>query len=194
MEDQRKLPPHVLIFPLPLQGPVNSMFNLAELLCFSGLHVTVVVTEDIHGRLLGSTNIQSRFARYQGFQLKSIPDGLPEDHPRDGNNFIELFDSLKSKTKPLFKDMLTSGCLTSESCRRPVSFIIADGMLGFTCDVAQELGIPIVYVRTISPCCLWVFFCLPRLIETGELPFSGSFNGNKKFFFFPPFFFIFNLM
>lgn len=191
MEDQRKLPPHVLIFPLPLQGPVNSMFNLAELLCLSGLHITVVVTQNIHARLLRSTNIQSRLARYQGFQLKTIPDGLPEDHPRDGDNFIELFDSLKSKTKPLFKDMLTSGCLTPESCRRPVSFIIADGILGFTCDVAQELGIPIVYVRTISPCCLWVFFCLPRLIETGELPFSGSFNGYKKFFVFCFLFFCF---
>ncbi|XP_058216430.1 receptor-like protein Cf-9 homolog [Rhododendron vialii] len=34
-------PPHVLIFPLPLQGPINSMLKLAELLCLSGsLHVT----------------------------------------------------------------------------------------------------------------------------------------------------------
>lgn len=173
--DRETLPPHVLLFPLPLQGPVNSTFKLAELLCLAGLHITVLLTEDIHSRLLRNANTQSRFDRYPGFQLKTIPDGLPENHSRSGDKFMELFDSLKSKTKSLFKEMLTYGAggLSSET-RRPVSFIIADGILGFTCDVAQELGIPIVYIRTISPCCLWVFFCLPKLIEAGELPFAGD--------------------
>lgn len=55
-----------------------------------------------------------------------------------------------------------------------VSCIIADGILGFTCDVANEIGVPIFYVRTISAACLWVFFCLPKLIEAGELPFEGD--------------------
>lgn len=151
------------------------MFKLAELLCLAGLHITFVVTEHIHGRLLRYTDIQSRFEYYPGFQLKTIPDGLPEDDPRSGDKFMELFDSLKSKTKLVFKDMLTSGCLSHQK-RRPVSIIIADGCLGFTCDVANEIGIPIIYVRTLSPCCLWVFFCLPRLIEAGEIPFT--INGN----------------
>ncbi|KAL3521162.1 hypothetical protein ACH5RR_019311 [Cinchona calisaya] len=166
-------PPHVLIFPMPLQGPVNSMFKLAELLCLSGLHITFLVTEHIHARILRDTNIQSRFSNYPGFQLKTIPDGLPEDHPRSRDKYMELFDSLKSKSKLLFKEMLTSGSLCDET-RRPVKFIIADGCLGFTCDVANEIGIPIVYVRTISACCLWIFFCLPKLIQTGELPFVGD--------------------
>ncbi|CAI9091603.1 OLC1v1026675C1 [Oldenlandia corymbosa var. corymbosa] len=174
MDQTTKPPPHVLIFPLPLQGPVNSMFKLAELLCLAGIDVTVVVTEHIHGRLLRYTNIQDRFNHYPGFQLKTIPDGLPADHPRSGDKFMELFDSLKAKTKPIFKDILTSDCLTAAGSRRPVDFIIADGSLGFTCDVANEIGIPIVYVRTISPCCLWVFFCLPKLIEAGELPFKPA--------------------
>ncbi|XP_027162199.1 7-deoxyloganetic acid glucosyltransferase-like [Coffea eugenioides] len=173
MNQKPQLPPHVLIFPLPLPGPVNSMLKLAELLCLAGLHITFVVTEHIHGRLLRYANIQSRFECYPGFQLKTIPDGLPEDDPRSRGKFAVLFDSLKSKGKLIFKDMLTSGCLSHQK-RRPVSFIIADGCLGFTCDAANEVGIPIVYVRTVSPCCLWVFFCLPRLIEAGEIPFNGD--------------------
>lgn len=147
------------------------MFKLAELLSLAGLHVTFLVTEYIHGRLLRYTNIQARLSHYTGFQLKTIPDGLPDDHPRSGDKFMDMFDSLKANSKAIFKDMLTSGCL-SDGTRRPVKFIISDGILGFTCDVAKEIGVPIVYVRTISPCCLWVSFCLPKLIEAGELPFN----------------------
>lgn len=171
--DQEALPPHVLIFPLPLQGPVNSMFKLAELLCLSGLHVTFLVTDHIHTRLLKYSNIQSRFDGYPGFRLETISDGLPEDHPRSGAQLMEMFDSLKFKTKILLKDLLTSGKLNSDS-RRPVTCIISDGIMGYTCDVANDVGLPIIYVRTISACCLWVFFCLPKLIESGELPFAGA--------------------
>ncbi|XP_071734489.1 7-deoxyloganetic acid glucosyl transferase-like [Rutidosis leptorrhynchoides] len=168
--DKVTLPPHVLIFPLPLQGPVNSMFKLAELLCLSGFHITFLVTDHIHTRLLKYSNIQSRCDIYPRFRLETISDGLPEDHPRSGSGLIELFESLKTN-KILFKDLLTSGKLNSDS-RRPVTCIIANGTLGYTCDVANELGIPILFVRTISACCLWVFFRLPKLIESGELPFS----------------------
>ncbi|KAJ8542093.1 hypothetical protein K7X08_016959 [Anisodus acutangulus] len=175
MDEQQSLPPHVLIFPLPLQGPVNSMVKLAQLLCFSGLHITLLLTENIHNRLVRHTNISSRFDQFPGFQIKTISDGLPEDHPREGSKFLELFDSLKLKTKPLFKYMLTSGLLCSDDGkRRPVDCIIADGVLGFTCDVADEIGLPIFCVRTISPCCLWIFFCLPKLIESGEYPFKDD--------------------
>nr|AUR26631.1 UDP-glucosyltransferase 709L1 [Centella asiatica] len=165
-------PPHVLIFPLPLQGPVNSMFKLAELLCLAGIHVTFLVTDHIHSRLLRYSDIHSRFNRYPGFRLETISDGLPEDHPR-GDKFMELFDSLRMNTKPLFKQLLTSGSLVSDDLP-PMSCIIADGIMGFTCDVANEVGIPIIYVRTISACCLWVFFCLPNMIESGEIPFTGE--------------------
>ncbi|KAK2999815.1 hypothetical protein RJ639_023549 [Escallonia herrerae] len=167
MDDQGALPPHVLIFPLPFQGPVNSTLKLAELLSLSGLHITFLLTDFIHTRLLRHTNINSRLETYPGFRLESISDGLPEDHPRSSDLFMELFDSMKAVTKPLLKEYI----LTS---RRPVTCIIADGILGFTCDVANEIGIPIFYCRTMSACCLWVSFCLPKLIEAGELPFKGD--------------------
>lgn len=173
MDQETVLPPHVLIFPLPLQGPVNSTIKLAELLCLSGLHITLLLTHHIHTRLLKYSNIQSRFSSYPGFHLETIPDGLPEDHPRSIDRFIEVLESLKTKSSILFKDLLTSGKLSSDS-RRPVTCIIADGTMGYTCDVANEIGIPIMYIRTISACCLWVFFCLPSLIQSRELPFSGD--------------------
>ncbi|KAL6580309.1 hypothetical protein OROMI_008333 [Orobanche minor] len=164
--DQKPTPPvHVLIFPLPLQGPVNSMLNLAELLCLGDLRITFIVTDYIYARLQShSNNIQTRFSSYSGFQIRTISDGLPENHPR-GDRFLELFESLRSKTKPLFREVLSAS---------RVSCVIADGILGFTCDVANDVGVPIFYVRTISAACLWVFFRLPKLIQAREIPFQGD--------------------
>ncbi|KAH6762727.1 hypothetical protein C2S52_020160 [Perilla frutescens var. hirtella] len=166
MDQKPPAPPHVLIFPLPLQGPVNSMLKLAELLCLGGLHITFLVTDHIHGRLQRHSNIHTRFQSYPGFRIRTISDGLPESHPR-GDKFLELFESLRTKTRPLFKELL-------QSCDDRISCVIADGVLGFTCDVANDVGIPIFYVRTISAACLWVFFSLPTLIHSRELPFQGD--------------------
>ncbi|KAI8545281.1 hypothetical protein RHMOL_Rhmol07G0029400 [Rhododendron molle] len=45
---------------------------------------------------------------YPGFNLALIPDGLPEDHPRLGDQLMEMFDALEAMTKPLFREMLVS--------------------------------------------------------------------------------------
>ncbi|CAK9135699.1 unnamed protein product [Ilex paraguariensis] len=166
-------PPHVLIFPLPVQGHVNCMLKLAELLSLAGIHVTFLNSDYIHRRLLCYTDAQSRFKRYPGFHFETISDGLPADHPRSGDRVMEIFDSIKAITKPRFREMLMSGRLNDET-RRPVTCIIADGIMCFTIDVAKELGIPVVCFRTVSASCFWAFFCVPKLIEAGELPCKGE--------------------
>ncbi|KAA8539656.1 hypothetical protein F0562_026348 [Nyssa sinensis] len=171
--DQQSLPPHVLIFPLPLQGPVNCMLKLAELLCLAGFHVTFLNTDHIQSRLLRHTDVQSRLKRYPGFRFETISDGLPEDHPRSGDRFIEIFDSLAATTKPLFREMLNSGCLSSDTAR-PVTCIIADGFLDFLLVVAEEIGIPLFYFDTTSPCSVLAYLSIPKLIDAGELPFNGN--------------------
>ncbi|CAI9091602.1 OLC1v1026674C1 [Oldenlandia corymbosa var. corymbosa] len=174
MDEKPKAPlPHLVFFPLPFQGPVNSMFKLAELFCLEGFGVTFVVTECIHRRLVTSSNIQFLRHSYPSFHLMALTDGLPNDHPRNGDRFIEVFNSLKINTMPLLKDLLISG-----SFWQPVTCIVADGLMGFAFDVAKETGIPIFYVRTIGPCTLWTFFCLPHLLDSGELPPLDTTNIN----------------
>ncbi|CAI9115095.1 OLC1v1015929C1 [Oldenlandia corymbosa var. corymbosa] len=178
MDEKPNAPPHLLFFPLPAQGPVNSMFKLAELLCLEGLQVTFLVTEYIHHRLLNFSNIQSRLQSCHGFQLQAITDGLPDGHSRSADSFLEVLNSLKLNTMPLLKELLTSGSFRSDegSSQQPVTGMVADGLMGFTFDVASEIGIPIFYVRTIGPCSLWTFFCLPKLIDSGELPPLDAIN------------------
>ncbi|GAA0159401.1 transferase [Lithospermum erythrorhizon] len=176
MEEETPLtthPPHVLIFPLPLQGPVNCMLKLAELLCLHDLHVTFLNTEHIHQRLLRYSNVESYFKRYPNFNFGTIPDGLSDNNSRTMDQISNLINSMEEVTKPLLMEMVTSGSLGKNS-NKPLSCIVADGIFCFAVDIAREIKVPLLFFDTISPCGLWTYLCVPKLIETGELPFSGD--------------------
>ncbi|XVE99681.1 hypothetical protein REPUB_Repub03eG0221200 [Reevesia pubescens] len=166
-DEQSQACPHVLVFPLPIQGHINSMVKLAELLALTGFKVTFLNSEHNHERLIKYTNITDHFARYPGFEFKTIPDGLPDDHPRSGNWFLEMFDAMEMKTKPSLRKILLK-------ISPPVDCIIEDGFLGFALDVAKEFGIPNIYFRTSSPNSFWAYYSIPDIIEAGELPIRGS--------------------
>ncbi|KAK6929422.1 hypothetical protein RJ641_005627, partial [Dillenia turbinata] len=168
MAEQTTIVPRALIFPVPLQGDINGMLKLAELFCLSNLHVTFLNSHHAHARLLQHTNIQIRFNRYPGFRFETISDGLPEDHPRTGDRFLELLHAMNTVTKPLFEELLTR--LVVDESESPVSCIIADGAFVFALDVAERLGIKLIFSRPINPHCLWTFHCIPQLIEAGEIP------------------------
>ncbi|RVW41373.1 7-deoxyloganetic acid glucosyltransferase [Vitis vinifera] len=167
--EHRSVSPHVLVFPFPIQGHVNSMLKLAELLSLAGLRITFLNSDYTHSRLLRYTNILDRFTRYAGFRFQTISDGLPLDHPRTGVQLKDMFDGMKATTKPLFREMIMSCCRSSD----PVTCIIADGIMGFAIDVGNEVGVPTISFRTSSPCAFWAYFSLPQLIEAGEVPFKG---------------------
>ncbi|MCL7038848.1 hypothetical protein MKW94_019622 [Papaver nudicaule] len=165
--------PHVLILPIPAQGHINSMLKLAELLCLSGINVTFVNTQQNHSGLFSFADVQSRFGQFPGICFETVPDGLSASFSNPEDFVTDLFDRLKNVIKPGFRDLLTSNRLKSDA-RGPVSCIIADGVLGFAIDVAEELGIPCISFRTISACCVWVFFCSQKLVENGDVPFKDE--------------------
>ncbi|XP_058181842.1 7-deoxyloganetic acid glucosyl transferase-like [Rhododendron vialii] len=173
-QEKSPLPPHVLIFPFPLQGHVNSMLKLAELLSLAAVHVTLLLSDFSHSRLLRHTDTHTRFSRYPGFRFETISDGLPEDHPRAGETVTDIMPSLQSVTGPLFKEMMVASDFLRSEDRRPVTCIIADGILSFAGDFALEKGIPLVYFRTISACAFWAYFCIQEVIEAGEVPLKGN--------------------
>ncbi|CAN0837772.1 7-deoxyloganetic acid glucosyl transferase [Linum grandiflorum] len=161
-------PPHVLIFPYPLQGHVTSMLSLAELLCLSNIRVTFLNSDHIQRRLLQFTTVQSRFSKYPHlFYFQTISDGLPSNHSRSGKEVFDLFQSMSSITRPLYKELLLSN-------QPPIDCVISDGALEFTVEVADEVGIPVVYFRTIGASCFWIYFCIPDIIEAGELPIRAE--------------------
>ncbi|KAI8540034.1 hypothetical protein RHMOL_Rhmol09G0230100 [Rhododendron molle] len=184
-DQETDLPPHVLIFPYPAQGHVNSMLKLAELLCHAGIHVTFLLTDDIHRRLLHHSNAPSQLTRYPGFRFETISDGLPEDNPRD-KIIMEQLRSFRATAKSFLRELLRSDReKDSNSGRKRVSCIIADGIMGFAIDVAEEIGIPVIVFRTTAACNFWAYFCGPKLIEAGEIPFQGSLQSTPVSYPFP---------
>ncbi|KAK6234286.1 hypothetical protein QUC31_006692 [Theobroma cacao] len=174
--EQSEACPHVLIFPLPLQGHVNSMFKLAELLALTGFKVTFLYSEHNHGRLVKYTNVSAHFASYPGFEFRTVPDGLPDDHPRSGDWFLEMYYAMETKAKLSLREMLLN-------INPPVDCIIGDGFLGFVLDVAKELGIPVFYFRTSSACCFWAYYSIPDIIQAGEIPIRGKVYDPMKIYF-----------
>jgi hypothetical protein len=165
--------PHVLIFPLPIQATVTSSLKLAELLSISDIHVTFLNTHHIHHRLLRHTNIASRFSRYPGFTFQTITDGLSDDNPRSAIQFDELITGIETVAAPLLREMLVSGSLSRRS-DRPVTCIIAEGLFYFALDFAEEIGVPLFYLDSLSPSCIWTYMCLPDLIQSAQIPFKGK--------------------
>ncbi|KAI3875261.1 hypothetical protein MKX03_011145 [Papaver bracteatum] len=170
--------PHVLIFPFPIQGHINSMLKLAEVLCISGISVTFVNTQRNHSRHLNFADVQSRFGGFPRFRFEAIPDGL-SDQPHSSGfsslpDFLGLLDRVEKVMKPGFRELLTSDHRFKSDTRGPVSCILADGILGFAIDVAHELGIPSISFRTISACGALCYLCLPKLIDNGEIPFKDE--------------------
>ncbi|XP_055827135.1 7-deoxyloganetic acid glucosyltransferase-like [Solanum dulcamara] len=160
--------PHVVIFPLPLQGPVNCMVKLAELLCLhQEIRVTFINTKYIHQRLLNCTDVQIRFAKYPNFKFVTVSYGLSEDNPRNGDQISKIIEGVEEVSSPLFREMvMTTTC--APTC------LIVDGIFTFAVHIAKEARIPLLYFDTICPCALWTYLAVPKLIEAGEIPFKGA--------------------
>ncbi|KAI0519080.1 hypothetical protein KFK09_006520 [Dendrobium nobile] len=159
---------HVLVFPYPAQGHINTMLRLAEALSFAGgLRISFLNTEHNHRRL-------SRFTFRPNFRFLSIPDGLPDDKPRSAQQVIELFHSLRTRSVDSFRALLLAGGNRDPDGWPPVTCVIVDGSMPFFMDPAQALGIPAIVFRTISASSLWVYLQISQMIEAGELPFPAD--------------------
>ncbi|KAL4188549.1 hypothetical protein AMTRI_Chr08g160850 [Amborella trichopoda] len=155
--------PHVLIFPFPAQGHINSMLKLAELfVSLTNFHVTFLNSEHNHKRLgLRADSLLERV------HFEAITDGLPECHPRSADRIMDLFDSLKARTKPIFREMLREKAKRGEP---PVTCVIGDAILSFILEIGEEVGVPVIAFRTVSACSLWAYFSIPWLIDARVLP------------------------
>ncbi|KAL2349005.1 hypothetical protein Fmac_003005 [Flemingia macrophylla] len=160
---------HVVIFPLPLPAHVGSMLKLAELLVLEGIHVTFLITESNHKRLLRFGDIEALSACYPTFHLKVISDGYDEgDHPGSGDRVGEIIPSITHHAKPFLREILVSAI-------PKVTCIIQDGIFGeLSTAFAAQLRIPLIHFRTISACCFWAFFCVPDLLHKNQLPIRGD--------------------
>nr|BAM63146.1 uncharacterized glucosyltransferase 2 [Ipomoea nil] len=146
------------------------MLKLAELLCLAGVHVTFLNTKHNHQRLLRSAangDVESRFDRYPGsFRFEVISDGFPEDHPRSVEDFLDVVNSLQTVAEPHLREVL----LRPPESGRKVTCAVVEAVFSYVFEIGKEVGVPVFAFETISPCCLGVYLCIPKLFQDGKLP------------------------
>ncbi|GAB4845286.1 hypothetical protein Ancab_038695 [Ancistrocladus abbreviatus] len=64
--------------------------------------------------------------------------------------------------------------LVSDDHKPKFSCSIADGVMGFPIDVANELQIPVIAFHTTSAASIWIALSIPELKEMGKYPFKGT--------------------
>uniref|UniRef100_A0A0E0EBC3 Uncharacterized protein n=1 Tax=Oryza meridionalis TaxID=40149 RepID=A0A0E0EBC3_9ORYZ len=168
-------PAHVLVFPWPIQGHLNVMLHLAVALAGAGVHVTFLHT-DYNLRRLGAAAAAAAVAS-PWLRFMSVPDGLPDDHPRTVADLGEISRSLHTAGRAAYRVLLASSSqlvpadAAGGGAFPPVTTVVADALLPFATDVAEEIGVPALAFRTASACSFLAYMSVPRLVELGELPF-----------------------
>ncbi|EYU18466.1 hypothetical protein ABFS82_02G058400 [Erythranthe guttata] len=163
--------PHAVLIPYPAQGHIAPVLKLAKLLHARGFFVTFVNTEFNHSRLVRARGPES-VSGLEDFQFKTIPDGLPFSDKDSTQDIPQLCDSLRKNGLPPFLDLIKN---LNESTECPkVSCIVSDGVMSFTLDAAEQLGIPEVVFFTTSACGFMGYCNYGELVTRGLFPLKDE--------------------
>ncbi|KAM6598683.1 hypothetical protein CsatA_018292 [Cannabis sativa] len=163
MEQQQQIKRlRLVLFPLPLQGHINPMLELATILYSKGFSITLIHIN------FNSPNPSN----HPNFTFHSIPHNLSETEATT-KDAISLITHLNINCVEPFKECLVrliSNALDNE----PVSCLIADAMFHFTQAVADSLKLPRLVIRTTSATSFGIFPAFPLLLQKGYLPLQVS--------------------
>ncbi|GJN25047.1 hypothetical protein PR202_gb12831 [Eleusine coracana subsp. coracana] len=161
---------HVLVFPWPRQGHINCMLQLATALAGADVHVTFLHTEHNLRHLAHAST-----ASYPRLRFLSIPDGLPDDHPRALATATGAYRSLLTSLSTAAGS--PPGRASSDDAVSgfpPVTCVVADILLPWAGDIAEDLGVPALAFCASSACSFLAVLSVPKLLELGELPFPAG--------------------
>lgn len=108
----------VLLFPLPYQGHINPMFQLAGLLHARGFAVTV-----FHARFNAPDP-----SRHPAYGFVPVPDGLPAGTPETVTATMEHIFAVNSSCETPFRERLAA-LLEAPGVRDQVVCLVADAHL-----------------------------------------------------------------
>ena len=164
----------VILFPLPLQGCINPMIQLAKILHSRGFSITVIHT----------CFNAPRASSHPFFKLLQIPDGLSEIETRshDVNLMLTL---LNERCESPFRDCLTKLLQAPDSeterKKQMISCLIHDSGWTFTGSVAESLKLPRLVLNVYTISYFRSHFALPKLRRDVNLLSQGIFSCSDLF-------------
>ncbi|XWS74875.1 hypothetical protein CRYUN_Cryun01aG0035800 [Craigia yunnanensis] len=152
----------LLLFPLPFQGHLNPMLQLANVLYSKGFSITII-----------HTCFNSPNPSYNShFTFHSIPDGLSKSESSSADNIVTLVSLLNANCAEPFRDCLAK--LLFDVSEEPVACLVSDAVWEFTDAIAESLQLPRLVLRTNNVSSFLALAALPLLQEKGYLPIQES--------------------
>ncbi|MED6214973.1 hypothetical protein PIB30_108672, partial [Stylosanthes scabra] len=133
--NQRKGLMRLVLLPLPFQGHINPMLQLANILYSKGFSITIIHTA------FNSPNPLN----YPHFTFCSIQDGITDSSSLDILNHIIL---LNIRCITPFRDMLAKVISDARDNKEHVACLISDALFYFTQGVSNTLELPRIVLRT----------------------------------------------
>ncbi|PWA94572.1 UDP-glucuronosyl/UDP-glucosyltransferase [Artemisia annua] len=154
----------IILFPLPYQGHLNPMLQLANILYSKGFSITIL-----------HTNFNApKTSNYPHFTFKSVLDNAPQDERYTNiasqglGSFDRIFllnqygaDELREELEILLRD-------------GQVSCLITDALWHFTQSVADSLNLPRLVLRTSSLFCFLLYASIPLFDDRGYFELSDN--------------------
>jgi len=163
-------PRRVLVFPLPFQGHINPMLQLADALHARGLPVTV------HHTRFNAPDP----GRRPEFRFVPVPDGVPAGVAASGD-VIGILDAMnaamEAQESAALRGVLESVLADEE--QPPAACIVFDANLLAVPRAAAAVGLKTLVLRTASAACLGCFMAYPMLHQKGYLPPQGQFTAEQ---------------
>ncbi|KAJ8770340.1 hypothetical protein K2173_014950 [Erythroxylum novogranatense] len=161
--------PHAVLIPLPSQGHMKTMLQLAKLLHRKGFHITYVNLEINHRRLLES---RGSLHDLPDFRFEFIPDGLPSLDTDAFQQMDLIWENLmQGRYLASFKRVVSK---VSPNIP-PVTCVVSDAFMSLlTVTAAEQLRIPIAIFFTFSACGFMGLYQVPVLEERGLLPLKDE--------------------
>ncbi|XP_037408515.1 DIMBOA UDP-glucosyltransferase BX8-like isoform X2 [Triticum dicoccoides] len=151
----------VLLFPLPFQGHLNPMLQLADVLHARGLRVTV-----FHAAF----NAPDPACRPAGYRFVPVGAGVPTaDLVPTGSNadFAGALLRINERLQAPFQNSLREALEDEEGV--PACLVLDSNLRGMQV-VADRLGVPTLVLRTGGAACLVAYMAFPALCDKGLLP------------------------
>ncbi|XP_074308191.1 UDP-glycosyltransferase 76B1-like [Silene latifolia] len=155
----------LVLFPLPLQGHQTPMLQLANILYSKGFSISIIHTQ------YNAPNSEIN----PHFTFHPIPNSLSQCETYSKEDVIRLIIKLNALLVAPFRDLL-AGIVSDENAanKEPVACLITDAMWYFTQDVADNLNLPRIVLRTSNAACFYAFFYCPVFKYKGYLSAKGS--------------------
>ncbi|KAK1359622.1 UDP-glycosyltransferase 76F1 [Heracleum sosnowskyi] len=157
----------LLLFPLPFQGHINPMLQLANILHSKGFDITIIHTS------FNSPNTSNHpHFTFESFAEETLA-GYDTSLLGNVKNVILLLNLVNKVWFHPFRDCVKR-LLSNSSAEDPIRCLISDATLYFTQAVTEGLELPRIVLRTSSLCSFHVFHSFPLLLQKGYLSMEDS--------------------